>query len=464
MTRRTFQAGIVMAGWAGGALADSAARGSWSGVLDVGSQRLRLSLEIAADGSARLVSLDQSATPFEGRVRQDGQRLDIDFPALKAAFNGRLEGDRMAGQWHQGAADLPLVFERGTAAIAPPQPLTRQRLADLRAGAGCPGMAAASARRGGATQLWVDGERLLGSGVAVQQNDVWHLGSITKSMTATLVARLVERGAVSWDDQVGDVLGTVVPDMQPAYRTVTFRHLLCHRSGLPGNLPTTEFVLYARELADARDERRKYAARALTMTPVGPPAKTFLYSNNGYVVAGAMLEARLGRSWETLIDAELFKPLGLSSAGFGAPGRAGAIDQPVGHAQAMVGASLRPYRLGEGSTDNPVALGPAGRVHMSLQDLLHYLEAHRDGTDLLKSASWTVLHTPPFGGDYAMGWVVQGDAVRWHNGSNTLWYAEALFDRHAGIVAAAVANDGDLTRSRPAVGHALRDAIGAAAA
>jgi hypothetical protein len=63
--------------------------------------------------------------------------------------------------------------------------------------------------------------------------------------------------------------------------------------------------------------------------PKGPMGATFEYSHIGYVVAGAILEEKFGESWESLIHTRLFEPLKLQTAGFGAPGRQGAIDQPV---------------------------------------------------------------------------------------------------------------------------------------
>jgi CubicO group peptidase (beta-lactamase class C family) len=170
-----------------------------------------------------------------------------------------------------------------------------------------------------------------------------------------------------------------------------------------------------------------------------------------------MLEAKLGAPWESLIRARLFEPLRMRSAGFGAPGTAGALDQPVGHAGDPSGTSLASFGPGAPVNDNPAALGPAGRVHASLDDMLVYLGAHRDRASLLRSESWDRLHTPPFGGEYAMGWVVRRDGL-WHNGSNTLWYAEILFDRARGVVAAAAANDGRLATVTPAVAQAIAGA------
>jgi CubicO group peptidase (beta-lactamase class C family) len=444
----------------GGAGAQSS-DGSWSAVLDMGTVTLRLRLELDSAGRARLTSVDQGGVTFAGTVSADAGRFDIEFPSIRAAFRGHALGAaRIEGRWQQGGGESALVFLRGDAAFAPPEPLTRQRLAALRATAGSPALAAAAVRRQAPVRLWVDGERLAGSGVAVREGDLWHVGSITKSMTSTLIARLVDQGALQWDDTVGGVLGTVAPQMRDAYRGVTLRHLLSHRAGLPANLGPEDRLKFSRETGDARAERRDYVRQGLALEPAGPPATTFLYSNIGYVVAGALLETRLGESWESLIAAHLFGPLGLSTAGFGAPGRPGAVDQPAGHALAGDG-TRRSYPVGPGITDNPAVLGPAGRVHMSLQDLLRYLAAHRDQADLLRPESWTMLHTPPFGGDYALGWFRRNGRL-WHSGSNTLWYAEVLVDAGAGVAAAAAANDGTLAESQPAVARALREAAAAA--
>lgn len=53
---------------------------------------------------------------------------------------------------------------------------------------------------------------------------------------------------------------------------------------------------------------------------------TYEYSNLGYMVAGAMAEKLTGKSWENLMRVKLFNPLGMTSAGFGAPGTPGKID------------------------------------------------------------------------------------------------------------------------------------------
>jgi CubicO group peptidase (beta-lactamase class C family) len=462
IARRPFLQGISGIGAVLGApfvrAEETSLLGDWTGVLRAGSQLLRLRFSIASDSAATLYSLDQGGKPIPAKViALTAERVAIEVPAVHGSFTGHVAGpDRIEGSWRQ-LAELPLTLLRGEAGLLTPRPvapLTQEGLAALRHEAGTPALAAACEKRGGTRHFWVDGEREIGSGVAATIEDQWHLGSMTKSMTATLVALLVEKGALRFEDTVGDILGAAVKEMRDEYKPATFRHLLSHRSGLPGNIPMAEFLAFSRDIADAREERLAYVRIALAMPPIGPMATTYEYANNGYVVAGAMLERKLGQSWEELIRAHLFTPLGLASAGFGAPGKAGALDQPVGHAKGLFGLQVA-YRLGAGLTDNPVVLGPAGRVHLSLADLLTYVAAHRDESALLSAASWKTLHTPPFGGNYAMGWIVKPDGSLWHNGSNTLWYSEMSFDAASGISAASVSNDGDLAKSPVAVGQAL---------
>lgn len=390
----------------------------------------------------------------------------MECPSIRSIFAGRPLGkDRIEGVWHQGVVTLPLVLQRGEAGfapLAPLLPLTKYRLAELSAQTGSPALAAACMRRGASAQIWIDGERAIGTGIAVQESDLWHLGSITKSMTALLVGRLVDASSVRWGETVGEVLGAAAPSMMDAYKPATLRHLLSHRAGLPRDLPMEELFKFSRDITDARDERKSYARIALSLTPVGPMTDTFEYSNNGYVVVGAMLEAKLGKSWEELMREYVFEPLLLSTAGFGAPGRKDATNQPVGHAKEADSEALKAYPVGAGVTDNPAVLGPSGRVHMSLRDLLRYLSAHRDRTDYLQPETWTILQTPPFGGAYAMGWGVRSDGTLMHEGSNLLWYAAVLVDRATGIVAAAAANYGDLPKMMAVVGRTLAEAVAAA--
>ena len=151
-----------------------------------------------------------------------------------------------------------------------------------------------------------------------------------------------------------------------------------------------------------------------------------------------MLEKIAGEPWETLMTNRLFKPLGMTSAGFGAPGAPGKVDEPWGHVRE--GGEIKPVQ-----SDNPPAIAPAGRVHCSLEDMARYLNLHLGtaSTNLLKPETLRRLHTPPDGQDYACGWlsvdrVWAGGRALTHNGSNTMWYMVIWLapEKHFGVVAA----------------------------
>lgn len=354
--------------------------------------------------------------------------------------------------WRSLLAALVLSLWTSPARAGPDADWTSDRLAErlseMQAGTGAPAIAARLAGPGGLVAEAAVGERAKGSGIAVTTDDPWHLGSITKSMTATLVERLVAAGQITGRETVGEVLGDALEDIDPAYRDVSFDTLLSHRSGLPANVSILAAMRFARESDDARADRLAYAAHVLSRPPKAPPGERFTYSNAGYVVAGAMLERLAGETWEALVTAHVFAPLGLQGAGFGPP-PGGPEAAPVGHRQGMFGLGLRPVPPGP-NADNPAVLGPAGRVHMPLADLTAYGRAHVTGTTpggapFLGDAALARLHTPPEGANYALGWVVSPPASMaaplWHNGSNTLWYAELYVDPESGRVLALASND-----------------------
>ena len=152
---------------------------------------------------------------------------------------------------------------------------------------------------------------------------------------------------------------------------------------------------------------------------------------------------------------EIFLPLGLTSAGFGAPGadNPGEVTQPRGHLS-QDGKKMAPVIPGPFG-DNLAMLGPAGTVHMSISDLgrwgMEHLRGELGAGTLLETETFQRLHRSQ-GDNYAYGWVddepewVHGRHTIWHNGSNTMWYALVAFvpDDDIGL---AVATNGSIQSS-----------------
>ena len=286
-----------------------------------------------------------------------------------------------------------------------------------------PALAGAVVTSDGIVAIGATGVRKAGTTVAVTTDDQWHLGSDTKAMTASLIGLLVERGKLKWDSTIEHVFPELADKLSPEFRKVSLLQLLSHRAGLPANTNWRALSLKG----SVTEQRQAAVLAAASIKLDSEPGTRFSYSNWGYVVVGAMAEKVTGARWEDLVTEYLFKPLGMKSVGFGGTGTPGKVDQPWGH-----GENGKPV-LGNGpAVDNPPVMGPAGTVHCTLSDWAKFvadqLRGDRGGPGLLKRATYERLHTPPFGGDYALGWLVTqrewgGGTVFTHAGSNTMNFA-----------------------------------------
>jgi CubicO group peptidase (beta-lactamase class C family) len=305
-----------------------------------------------------------------------------------------------------------------------PDPAICAELAKIQQQHRLPGIVAALVERGEVTRTGVAGVRKQGEAEPMTIHDQIHLGSCTKAMTATLLAMLVEAGQLQWDATIGDLLPELRDSMHADYRPVTVRQLLTHRAGLPANSGAMHDVdSEATETA----QRVELFRGVLHDAPAYMPGSEYRYSNLGYMLAGLVAETLTHKPWQDLMRQRLFDPLGMKSAGFGPPGVSGHVDQPWGHrAIPLLGPRASQH-------DNPLVLGPAGRVHASLLDWARFVALHlkhQPATDrpLLSESTIDQLHQPGPGEDYAMGWAVyprdwaQGVALT-HSGSNTYWYA-----------------------------------------
>lgn len=294
-----------------------------------------------------------------------------------------------------------------------------QLLQPIRQKYNLPAMSAAVVTGDGLKWVGAVGVRKRGTEIPVTLDDLWHLGSDGKIMTSTLIARLVERGQLRWYTTLAEVFREDAPRMHPDFRQVTLLQLLSHRAGLSANLN-----LWTYAGADAPQLRRRAVQDELTHAPESKPGSNYSYSNLGYIIAAAVVEKTTGQPWETLISQEVFQPLRMNSAGFGGTGTPGKIDQPWPHSK-----DGAPMGENGPDMDNPPVMGPAGRIHCTIQDWARFvqdqLRGARGESALLKPESYQKLQTQPFGGDYALGWSVLsrswgGGKVLNHCGDNTM--------------------------------------------
>ncbi|KAJ8599516.1 hypothetical protein CTAYLR_009446 [Chrysophaeum taylorii] len=296
---------------------------------------------------------------------------------------------------------------------------------------GVPAVGGIVVSSGGVVCEAVSGVRVRGGEVA-SASDKWHLGSCGKAMTATVAARLVERGVIEWSTRCGEVIGCATHE---SLADVTLLDVLSHTGGFAET--PREVRRYVRETRDSpRAARREAARRILEKGPAYAPRSESRYSNDGYLVAGAMLEAAADCPFEALVRAEVAEPLGLDSLGFGPPPELGGHDSRGRH--------LR--------RDNPPAYSPAGCAHASLRDWAKFLHLHLRGLrgladDYLPLAALQALHEPPVRPPRALGWIKacrphMGGRVSQHSGTNTFFYANVWILPNRDRALLAVCNQG----------------------
>jgi CubicO group peptidase (beta-lactamase class C family) len=288
-------------------------------------------------------------------------------------------------------------------ADAPPAEDLTPLLEPIRQKYQLPGLAAAVARTDGVIAAGAVGVREVGKEAKVQLRDRFHIGSCTKTLTAMLIARLIDQGKFTWDTTLAEALPQVA--MRSEYRGVTIRQLLTFRGGIApytafraGELPTSISNLKG---DDPVDLRLQFVRAVLNEPPVAPPGTRPVYSNASFAVAGAIIDRLAGRPWETEMVEDLFRPLGMTDSVVGPP-NSGSADQPVGHRK---GGAMGPLtKVAKGRKDQPPdrptgkdgdsfkpagppvmgqpfqhVIAPAGQVSCSILDFARYARARLAG-------------------------------------------------------------------------------------
>ncbi len=146
----------------------------------------------------------------------------------------------------------------------------------------------------------------LASGSAVTAETIFEIGSITKTFTSVLLAKLAAEGKIAFDDPVREHVPYFRLKDPEADQKVTMRDLLCHRTGLT----RTDALIYGTNELTVEDVVRQLALAE----PMAPFRQQVLYNNQMFLVAGLAAEHAGGASYPDLLDQHLFGPLGMESS------------------------------------------------------------------------------------------------------------------------------------------------------
>lgn len=333
-------------------------------------------------------------------------------------------------------------------ASAPPRPpkLSGKRpdLAAILKETGAPAVGAAAVSAKGVSFLGVAGLRRIEGLAPVTARDAWRLGGCTETFTAAACARLVEKGVFSLSTR----LPTLFPGMKldPGWADTRLEDILAHRAGFTDvGVITVERVTAAR--ADTRPaplQRRDLALELLSKPPTRP-AGAFEPSKVGYVIIASALEGLTRKSYEGVVEDEVFKPLEMQHAGFGG---ATLKDDPSGH---QLGKDGKLHATPpDQPADLPVLFASAAGAHANLEDWAKFARMFlNDGGHFLKPETLERLCRPWGGGDGetgASGFAVLSNrswadgVVLLSDGSNGLWRARMEIAPEKGLAVLSVSN------------------------
>ncbi|HVK52053.1 MAG TPA: serine hydrolase domain-containing protein [Pseudoxanthomonas sp.] len=213
----------------------------------------------------------------------------------------------------------------------------------------------------------------------------FRLGSMNKMITSVATLQLVQAGKLSLDGTVGDYLKDY-PNAD--VRKVTLRQLLSHRGGT-GDIFGQEYERERLNLRTHADYLKLYGQRGLTHVP-GAERR---YSNYGFVLLGAIIEAVSGQSYYDYVDQHIYAPAGMRNSGSlpedeTVAGRARAYQRENG--QWVDAADTLPWR---GTS--------AGGGYSTAGDLLRFARALQAGT--LVDPKLLAQATQPAEGRYGYG-------------------------------------------------------------
>lgn len=335
-------------------------------------------------------------------------------------------------------------------ALSPPPDVSAD-LEPLREQLGVPALAIGVANLEGVKLIGACGRRCVGEDEPIHLDDRYHLGSLSKSMTALLAATFVEEGKLDWNTTFEKATPETNAHLSDAHRAVTLEQLLAHRSGLPDDRHDIPVYAGLWMQAGSPDKVRAWGVvTAFKRDSVTTPGQQMVYANSNYLAAGHMLETVAGESYETLLRERVFERVGMPSAGFGEPFET--YDTPQARGHIRNGRHLVPAPKGPlGAL--PPAMNPAGGVHCSIQDLASYARAHLlglcDRQAPFDAAMIKRLHEDPEADGYALGWAIanlaDGRRISLHAGSNGRWFATIWIDptKQRAIVATMNATPGD---------------------
>jgi CubicO group peptidase (beta-lactamase class C family) len=257
--------------------------------------------------------------------------------------------------------------------------------------------------------------------VPMREEMVFNIGSVTKQFTAVAILQLAEQGKLS----LGDEISKYLPDYPPGGQKITVENLLTHTAGIPGPAPEAMTNLQGRkDLVGLQEIINTFKNRPLDFAP----GTRWSYSNDGYMLLGAIIEKVSGLSYPAYLEKNIFRPAGMTHTLFG-------DDQLlVKNRAASYVYSRAESRFLNAINDKLETAYSAGAIQSTAEDLFKWNQAlwsHK----LIKKESLEKAHTEfklpgGRGTHYGYGWFIgniQGSPLVEHGGNMGGFMSHAIY-------------------------------------
>ncbi len=170
-----------------------------------------------------------------------------------------------------------------------------------------PGMAIGIVKDGKVIYAQGFGEKKLGNGNLVDEHTIFGIASVSKNITATALAILVDEGKINWDDKITKHIPWFQMKDPWITQEITIRDALTHRVGI-GRILGNRLQFMTNSPRDSVLYQMRY------MDLEKPFRSNFVYHNVMYSLAGQIIEYADGKTWDKFLSDRLFKPLGMHSS------------------------------------------------------------------------------------------------------------------------------------------------------
>jgi CubicO group peptidase (beta-lactamase class C family) len=254
---------------------------------------------------------------------------------------------------------------------------------DLMKKSGIPGMAVGVVHGGKTVYAKGFGVKDVRSGESIDPDTVFQLASLSKPVSATVVAHQVGENAIGWDTPLVSKLPWFALSDPAVTPMVSVGDMFSHRSGLPD---------HAGDMLEDLGYDRRHVLEQLRQLPLDPFRISYAYTNFGLTAGAEAVAASAGKSWEDLADDVLFRPLGMAATSYRFADYEARQDRAVGHIH--VDGRYEPLYVRDADPE-----GPAGGASSSVNDMTRWLimmlaNGTHDGKQVVDSKALLPAVTP----------------------------------------------------------------------